>query len=166
MRLVTRDPNIQTPSAETEMPTRVLLVEDNPDMEGLLREALSGIGGVEVAHAAQTQSAASAWLQQNPAGWDLAVIDIFLREGHGFDVLKCCGQLEPRKPAVLLTNYTREPVRSRAAELGADAVFDKLSELDDFLAFCGRLARGTVQDRCPPVAPRHVQNGKQGVGHE
>ena len=125
------------------MSTRVLLVEDNPQVETQLREELSAIAGVEVAHTARTPSTASAWLEQNPTGWDLAVIDIFLQDGHGFDVLRACSELHPDKPAVLLTNYTRDPVRARAAALGADAVFDKSFELDEFLAYCSGLASGT-----------------------
>ena len=37
---------------------------------------------------------------------------------------------------VLLTNYATPEIRKRAMALGADAVFDKSSELDDLLAYC------------------------------
>jgi DNA-binding NarL/FixJ family response regulator len=117
-----------------------LLVEDNPQLEQTLREALCAIDGVEVAHAAATTAEAAAWLEQHRCGWDLAVIDIFLREGHGFDVLRRCADRDASRRAVVLTNYTREPMRSAAQKLGADAVFDKSFELDDFLAYCARFA--------------------------
>jgi len=38
------------------------------------------------------------------------VIDLFLQDGHGFDVLRACSDVDPGKPAVVLTNYTRDPV--------------------------------------------------------
>lgn len=123
------------------MPTRILLVEDNADMGALIREVLHGAADLQVAHTARTGPSACTWIHQNPTAWDLAVIDIFLSEGHGFDVLRSCNELDPRRPAVLLTNYTREPVRSRAAALGAAAVFDKLFELDAFVAYCAQFAR-------------------------
>jgi DNA-binding NarL/FixJ family response regulator len=120
--------------------TRVLLVEDNAQLEQSLREALAAIDGVEVAHAAATRAEAASWLREHRCDWDLAVIDIFLREGHGFDVLRQCAGREPGRRAVVLTNYTREPVRSAAQKLGADAVFDKSFEMDEFLDYCARFA--------------------------
>jgi len=44
------------------------------------------------------------------AGWDPAVIDISLPDGRGFDLLRACSELDPGKPAVVLTNYIRDPV--------------------------------------------------------
>jgi DNA-binding NarL/FixJ family response regulator len=120
--------------------TRVLLVEDNPRLEQSLREALTAIGGVEVTHAAATRADAASWLEQHRCDLDLAVIDIFLREGHGFDVLRHCADRDPDRRAVVLTNYTREPMRSAAEKLGADAVFDKSFEMDEFLDYCARFA--------------------------
>jgi CheY-like chemotaxis protein len=37
---------------------------------------------------------------------------------------------------VVLTNYATPDIRKRALALGADAVFDKTLELEDFLAYC------------------------------
>ena len=37
---------------------------------------------------------------------------------------------------VVLTNYATPDIRARCLELGADAVFDKSNELDDFFAYC------------------------------
>ena len=119
--------------------TKVLLVEDNPGILRNLREALSAVEGLEVVHEAATRTDAAEWLARDPE-WDLAVIDIFLREGHGFDVLRKCAGSRPGRRAVVLSNYTREPVRSSAAALGADAVFDKSFEFEAFLAYCARLA--------------------------
>jgi DNA-binding NarL/FixJ family response regulator len=120
-------------------PTRVFLVEDNPTIEMCLRDTLSTLEGVEVVHTAPTRTEAAQWLTQHANDWDLAVIDIFLREGHGFDVLRACAGRGARR-AVILSNYTREPVRASAEALGADAVFDKTCEMDDFVAYCARFA--------------------------
>ncbi|RYF34417.1 MAG: response regulator [Comamonadaceae bacterium] len=122
--------------------TRVLLVEDNPLLERKLSDALAGIDLVEVAHVAATRADAVDWLDRHRDGWDLAVVDIFLREGHGFDVLRHCADRPPGRRVVVLTNYTRDPMRASAAALGADAVFDKSFELDAFLEDCDRYARG------------------------
>ena len=135
---------------------KVLLVEDSAALERSLRETLAEIEGVEVVHAAVSEPEAARWLTEHPAEWDIAVIDIFLREGHGFDVLRSCAERLPWQKAVVLTNYTREPARSSAIKLGADAVFDKSLELGEFLAYCASVAeqrsRGDSRD-CRP-APR------------
>ena len=65
------------------------------------------------------------WLSEHRDGWALAVIDLVLADGHGFDVLRHCQDRAPHQRAVLLTNYTRDPVRENARRAGADAVFDK-----------------------------------------
>jgi DNA-binding NarL/FixJ family response regulator len=119
---------------------KVLLVEDSPLIQECLRQVLSDIGGLEIVHVAPTAALATEWLASDSAEWDLAVIDIFLRQGHGFEVLRRCVREDPARPAVLLSNYTREPVRTSAAALGADAVFDKVFELDAFYEYCARFA--------------------------
>src|SRR3954469_2070961 len=103
---------------------KVLLVEDDPHLQAELHDALTNEAGLEVVHTAHTEPDAAAWLDNEDA-WDLAVIDIFLRDGHGFDVLRRCARRGGGRRAVILSNYTREPVRASAARLGADAVFDK-----------------------------------------
>lgn len=113
---------------------RLLLVEDNPAIQAELREALAGM--FEQAAVIATAQEAVAWLQAHPEGWDLAVVDIFLRQGHGFEVLRACSARQPHQEVVVLSNYTREPARSSALAQGADVVFDKSFEMEQFLAYC------------------------------
>jgi CheY-like chemotaxis protein len=71
----------------------------------------------------------------------MLVVDLFLARGHGFQVLAAAKERLTRQQAVLLTNYTRDPVREQARKFGADAVFDKAFELAQFLAHvegCGK----------------------------
>jgi DNA-binding NarL/FixJ family response regulator len=120
---------------------RVLLVEDSAALEMRLREAFAEIEGVEVVYAAVSEPDAARWLSEHPTHWDLAVVDIFLRDGHGFDVLRECAGRGLGRRVVVLSNYTRDPVRASARALGADAVFDKSFELDGFMAYCADFAR-------------------------
>jgi DNA-binding NarL/FixJ family response regulator len=115
---------------------RLFLVEDNPRLQHLLRESLGELDGLEIVHAVTSQTAATHWLAEHPDDWDLAVVDIFLAEGHGFEVLRQCRMRRPEQKVVVLTNYTREPVRDSAEKLGADAVFDKSFEWDGFVNYC------------------------------
>jgi CheY-like chemotaxis protein len=99
---------------------------------------------------AATQRQASDWLAAHPDGWDLALVDLFLAEGHGFEVLRRCRKVRPHQRAVVFSNYTREPVRERARETGADAVFDKSFELDALLEYCVDLGRRLQDVACAP----------------
>lgn len=116
------------------MKARVLLVEDNPVLQAELAESLGAM--FEVVAVQSTAADAVAWLHAQPEGWDIAVIDIFLRQGHGFEVLRKCTARQPWQSVVVLSNYTREPARSSALNLGAAAVFDKGFEMEAFLAWC------------------------------
>lgn len=123
---------------------KVLLVEDHPVLQANLRETLAA-EGFEIAHVAATRADALRWLREGAGEWDLGVIDIFLREGHGFDVLRACVARDARRRAVVLSNYTREPARASALALGADAVFDKSYEMDEFVAYCANVKAGGRQ---------------------
>ena len=120
------------------MKARVLLVEDHPVLQVELTEMLGTL--FEVAAVRATAADAIAWLRANPDGWDVAVVDIFLRQGHGFDVLRQCGGRRDGQSVVMLSNYTREPARSSALNLGADAVFDKGFEMEGFWSWCEQRA--------------------------
>jgi DNA-binding NarL/FixJ family response regulator len=115
---------------------RVFLVEDNPVMRAHVQEELASICGVKVVHAAACAEEAQQWLAAHPQGWDLALVDIFLASGHGFQVLRQCRDRSPYQRAVVLSNYTRDPVREHARLAGADAVFDKSFEMEAMLEYC------------------------------
>jgi DNA-binding NarL/FixJ family response regulator len=122
-------------------PLRVVLVEDHAGFRDQLRHKLEALDGVQVVHMEDNAEAAVRWLGEHPGRWDLLVLDIFLAEGHGFSVLRACQGRQGHQRAVFLTSYTREPARSQALALGADAVFDKVSGLDGFMRFAGQCRR-------------------------
>lgn len=122
-------------------PLRVVLVEDHAGFRDQLRDKLEVLDGVHVVHMEDNAQAAARWLDEHPGHWDLLVLDIFLADGHGFSVLRTCRRRQGHQRAVFLTSYTREPARSQALALGADAVFDKLSGLEGFMRFAGQCRR-------------------------
>ena len=71
--------------------------------------------------------------------WDLAVVDLFLKEGSGLGVLMRCRERAAHQRVVMLTNYATTDIRHRCLALGADAVFDKSTELDALFDFCAAL---------------------------
>jgi DNA-binding NarL/FixJ family response regulator len=113
---------------------RVVLVEDHPGYLDQLREMLQALDDVRVVHTADNDRDAVQWLAAHPHDWDLLVLDIFLARGHGFKVLRTCGERHADQRAVFLTSYTRDPARSQALALGADAVFHKV-DVAQFLQY-------------------------------
>ena len=112
------------------------LVEDNQTILDNLIETLEEIAAVIVVGHAATESDAMRWLSLHEGQWQLAVVDMFLREGSGLGVLAGCRQREPYQKVVVLTNFATTDIRQRSMALGADAVFDKSNELDEFFAYC------------------------------
>jgi len=112
------------------------LVEDNPIVLSSLIEALHELTNLKIIAYSATQTEASQWLQTQNGNWHLAIVDLFLKEGTGLGVLAACRSRKPHQKMVILTNYATPEIRERSMALGADAVFDKSTELDRLMSFC------------------------------
>lgn len=122
------------------------LAEDNQMIRENLIETLEEIAHVKVVAHAVTQAEASRWLTLHDGTWHLAIVDLFLKEGNGLGILAGCRNREPYQKVVVLTNYATPEIRRRAADLGADAVFDKTTELDELLAYCAEQTANILQE--------------------
>lgn len=118
----------------------IYLIEDNDALRRTLTEWLQDVAGLQVGGACGTESEAVHWLHHHGPRWRLAVVDLFLLEGSGLGVIARCRQRQPCQKMVVLTHYATPDIRRRALALGADAVFDKASELDAFFAYCAEHA--------------------------
>ncbi|HYW58788.1 MAG TPA: response regulator [Polaromonas sp.] len=121
---------------EHHVPLITYLVEDNQTILENLIETLEEVALVKVVGHAATEAEATRWLSVHDGDWHLAVVDMFLQEGSGLGVLAGCQQRESYQKVVVLTNYATPEVRTRSMAMGADAVFDKSNELDEFFAYC------------------------------
>lgn len=121
------------------------LVEDNPIILTNLIETLSELVHVEIIASSASQSEASEWLQLHYGNWHLAIVDLFLKQGSGLGVLAACRDRAPHQKVVILTNYATPDIRERSVALGADAVFDKSTELDRLMNFCTEQTLKLVQ---------------------
>ncbi|AMM25436.1 response regulator [Variovorax sp. PAMC 28711] len=117
---------------------RTFIVEDNPTIRENLAGTLREVARVEPVGQAESEAQGLAWLLRNPTQWDLLIVDLFLKEGSGMRVLEACKDRLPSQKIVVLSNHTTELVRQRCAELGADAVFDKATEIEDLIDYCLR----------------------------
>jgi DNA-binding NarL/FixJ family response regulator len=115
----------------------IFLVEDNQQIRDNLIPALDDLGLARVVGFADSEPEAIEWLAQNEHSWDIVVVDLFLKEGSGLGVLQW---VQPRRNArqhvVVLSNYATSVMRENCRASGADAVFDKSTELDEFFDYC------------------------------
>ena len=117
-------------------PVRAYFVEDNPTIRENLIGTLEELGGVAPIGYAETEQQGSEWLTNHSANWDLAIVDLFLKQGSGLGVLKACRERNPEQKVVVLTNYATPDIRVRCHQLGVDAVFDKSNEIESLIDFC------------------------------
>ncbi|KQW64220.1 response regulator [Variovorax sp. Root411] len=117
---------------------RTFIVEDNPTIRKNLMGALREVARVDPVGEAESEEEASRWLSCNLSQWDLAIVDLFLKDGTGFSVLEACRHRGPGQKIVVLSNFATPDMRRRCAQLGADAVFDKATEIEDLMEYCLR----------------------------
>ena len=121
---------------------RTYIVEDNATIRDNLIGTLKELASVEPVGFAETEDEGKVWLKERSSQWDLAIVDLFLRQGSGLGVLEACRERSPGQKMVVLSNYATPDIRMRCAQLGVDAVFDKSNEIDALVDYCVAHSRG------------------------
>ncbi|SIQ70277.1 response regulator [Pseudacidovorax sp. RU35E] len=115
---------------------RIFIVEDNPTIRDSLIPTLEDLTDAEIVGMAEGEDEAVRWMQAHSDAWDLAIVDLFLRQGSGLGVLRRLRNGGARQRMVVLTNYATADMRRRCSDAGADRVFDKSNDLDAFFDYC------------------------------
>lgn len=131
------DRAVANPPHKGLTPLKAYLVEDNELIRQNLEETLTELTGMRMLGHASTENDACQWLAQHPKDWELLILDLFLLQGTGLGVLKRCEKSSPKQRVVVLSNYATDDIRSRCMACGADAVFDKSTQLDLLFRYCG-----------------------------
>ena len=118
------------------MKFRAYIVEDSPTIRENLIETLQELALVDPVGVAETEYEGKQWLADNGGYWDLAIVDLFLKEGSGLNILEACRSRRPEQKMIVLSNHATQDVRWRCAQLGADAVFDKSTEIEALIDYC------------------------------
>jgi len=124
------------------MALRIFLVEDSAAMRAHLASILVADAGVKVVGMAETEKQAINWLDAHADGWDVVLVDLFLREGTGAGVIEHCHHRPPSQKVFVMTNHARDDaLLQHCQQLNADAVYHKATGLDMLVADCLALAR-------------------------
>ncbi|HEY1725618.1 MAG TPA: response regulator [Steroidobacteraceae bacterium] len=121
--------SLESPAEMSSRNLSVLLVEDSRVLAERLRETVLSVPGVHLAGTVDSEAEAVAALQRHPV--DVLLLDLHLRQGTGFGVLRAIPASPARNVVVIvLTNYDLAEYRRAAAALGARHFLDKLRDFD------------------------------------
>jgi len=102
---------------------RVLLVEDSKVLTERLTEAIDQIADVQLIGTAETEAAAVAFAAHEPV--DVIILDLHLRQGTGFGVMRALATTQSKPQIIVLTNYDLPEYKHAAFALGATHFLDK-----------------------------------------
>lgn len=105
---------------------KLLLVEDSRVLADRLVELIDQTASVELVAHVDNERDASALLRDHAV--DIVILDLQLRQGTGFGVLRSLKHAGPRPRVIVLTNFDLPAYRREATELGADYFLDKSRE--------------------------------------
>ncbi len=125
------------------MGLRTYIVEDNATIRENLIGTLEELAQIRTVGMAETENEGRAWLETHPQSWDLAIVDLFLKQGSGLGILAACRQRQSFQKVVVLTNYATADIRARCAQLAVDKVFDKSNEIDALIDYCIQHSAGS-----------------------
>jgi DNA-binding NarL/FixJ family response regulator len=118
---------------------KTYVVEDSPTIRDNLIATLEELTGVSTVGTGETEKESVDWLTDSTNAWDLAIVDLFLKQGTGLGVVSACKNRLPTQKMIVYSNYATTTMRERCLELGADAVFDKSTEIEQLLEYCMNL---------------------------
>lgn len=123
--------------------SRVLFVEDDEQVRPAIARAL-GQAGYEVVALSRSREAIR-WFEQGEA--DLLLLDLFLGDGDGTELLRAWKARHPGRPAIVVSGTATEAGQARAFRAGADDFMHKplsITELLQRIAVQDRVLRATA----------------------
>lgn len=123
---------------ETGSPLRILLIEDSALLAARLTELLRHVPGVDVIGTLDNEAGAlDCMASEDP---DVVILDLHLRTGSGFGVLRNV-HASGRPKVIVLTNFDLPAYRREAESLGADAFLDKARDYSRLPSLLTDMAR-------------------------
>jgi two-component system, OmpR family, response regulator len=105
-------------------PVRVLLVEDSAVLAERVAELIHRLPGIDLIDTVSTEAAALARVAEMAP--DVLILDLHLRLGSGFGVLRALARNAAQRPKVIvLTGFDLPEYRRQAEVFGVDAFLNK-----------------------------------------
>lgn len=140
------------------MHTRILIIEDDPEISELVRMHLEDQGyGVE-----QTARGDAGLEKAGGGDFDLVILDLMLPGLDGLEVCKRLRQKESRVPILMLTARTEEIDKVLGLELGADDYLTKPFSVRELIARVKAILRRSQDQGAAPLSPGQPAELKYG----
>jgi DNA-binding response OmpR family regulator len=137
-------------------PTKLLLVEDDPNLGNLLSEYLRAKGyAVDLRTDGQ-----QGWLAYRQGGYDLLVLDVMMPVKDGFTLAREIRAQDSHTPIVFLTAKSMKEDTLRGFQAGADDYLTKPFSMEELL-----LRVGAVLRRAKGVEPKQEDPEVYAFGH-
>lgn len=94
-------------------------------MQAALTALFKTLGGLEVAACFIAELDATFFLTKKKPEWEIAVIDLVLFEGTGFNLIHRARAQNPRGTVIVLSAFVTQAITNKCVRFGADAVFAK-----------------------------------------
>ena len=107
---------------------QVLLVEDSPLLCERISELVESLPGVQLAGSVDSEGAAVDALTRGSI--DVVILDLQLKKGTGFGVLRAISKVYKRPEVVVFTNFALTTYRETALAMGAQHFLDKSRDYD------------------------------------
>jgi len=104
---------------------RVFIVEDAINMQVALGDLVCSVTDADIPAVVASEDAALAWAAAHEGGWDLAIVDLTLEQGDGFNIVRQLKQHPDCGRVVVFSAFVTDVIRRHCVTLGADAVFHK-----------------------------------------
>ncbi|TAN50470.1 MAG: response regulator [Betaproteobacteria bacterium] len=109
-------------------PLQVLLIEDSPLIREAVAELVESGGHACITAAVDNETDAIAELRSH--AYEVVIVDLKLRAGTGFGVLRMLQESHADTLVIVFTNFATPAIRKRCAELGATWFFDKSRDFE------------------------------------
>lgn len=119
---------------------KVVIIDDSAAVRERLVIMISDLPGLEVSGQAEDVQEGIRLIRELKP--DVVLLDIRMREGSGFNVLKYIRNgIQPKPLVVVITNYPYPQYQKKCLENGADYFLDKSSEFEKIVGILQTLIK-------------------------
>lgn len=104
---------------------RVFIIEDAPNMQVALSDLVCAVADAQVCGVVSSESAAIEWAAEHEGEWDLAIVDLTLEQGDGFNIVRQLTRRPDCGTVIVFSGFVTDVIRRYCLSLGAHAVFHK-----------------------------------------
>lgn len=104
---------------------RTFIVEDAVNMQAALQDLVCSVVDAQIVGVVASEASALQWAEEHAGGWDLAIVDLTLEQGDGFNIVRHLKRSPGCGAVVVFSAYVTDVISRHCASLGADAVFHK-----------------------------------------